>query len=686
MATCNGAATLPGVLEAYCALAAPEGGWRLLVADDGSTDATPAVLTAYATRLPLRFVRAARRGKNAALNALLELALEQAGSALFVFTDDDTTPAADWLVQLAACADAHPGYALFGGAITPDWGAPPPAWIARVVPLGLTYAVTEAPDGPVFPGLVWGANMAVRRCVFEAGHRFDTSIGPRAGAYAMGSETEFNRRLGAAGYLAWFCNSARVGHFIRPHQLAPRYILQRAYRFGRGACAQDAGDDSVRLWGAPRWRLARLLRAGAGIVGAWLRRDRDTVLRHRWDWHMQRGYLFQAWFARGTRLPRILITSCSGALGGMELRMAQEARLLDGAGWRSVVATPRFAGYDGLMGGLRADGIETAEFDPPQFLEQWTWRRTRQLAARLGGVWGMRALRPDLVHVAFCWTSYGASLLWLASHCKLPAVISVHNAFPPTRLSAWETQRYTHAFAAVRGVYAVSASALSHFMANFGALMPAGARVCVIPNCVDTTRFVPSAARRLAARARLGIGADALVLGCVARLAPQKRPHALLEMLSLLRGRFPTLKLVLAGTGPLERELRERVVALGLEEHVVFTGFVDAVEELLPAFDLHVLLSRNEGFGIATIEAMACGVPALGTDVPGTADILRGSAGGMLLPLADADAACALVGALLADPARRARMGASARAEAEAAYAPAIMARRVHAFYAGLLP
>ena len=174
MATCNGAATLPKVLEAYCALAAPAHGWRLLVADDGSTDATAAVLTAYAARLPLRLLRRQRRGKNAALNALLELALATADSALFVFSDDDATPAADWLVQLAACADAHPDCALFGGAIAPDWGAPAPGWIARVVPLGITYALTDVADGPVFPGLVWGPNMAVRRSVLPA-----TSTCPR---------------------------------------------------------------------------------------------------------------------------------------------------------------------------------------------------------------------------------------------------------------------------------------------------------------------------------------------------------------------------------------------------------------------------------------------------------------------------------------------------------------------------
>jgi glycosyltransferase involved in cell wall biosynthesis len=94
-----------------------------------------------------------------------------------------------------------------------------------------------------------------------------------------------------------------------------------------------------------------------------------------------------------------------------------------------------------------------------------------------------------------------------------------------------------------------------------------------------------------------------------------------------------------------------------------------------------VLLSRNEGFGIATAEAMACGVPAVGTDVPGTADVLRGSEAGMLVPLDDADQAAKLVADLLRDPARRARMAAAGPAEATARFGEEHVRDMVRAFY-----
>ncbi|NML60336.1 glycosyltransferase [Massilia sp. RP-1-19] len=683
MATCNGALTLPKVLAAYARLEHPGEAWKLFVVNDGSTDGTGAILAGFAAALPLTVIDQDRKGKNAALNAALAVALANPGCQLLVFTDDDATPEPDWLMRLADCARAQPGYAIFGGAIYPDWAVAPPDWVLNKVPLGITYAVTTAASGPVFPGLVWGANMAVRRAVFDAGHRFNASIGPSAGAYAMGSETEFNRRVSEAGFKSWFCAEAKTGHHIRASQLAPEFILQRAYKFGRGARAQETGSSQARLFDVPRWTLSKYAHEMLAALKARLAGDQERLFAARWELHYLRGYFFQAWKAKGQ--PRVMLTSCSGELGGMEMRMAQEARLLAAAGARVVVATPPFRGFERFADALHGGRIAVGIFDPPQFGEQWQWRRFNKLRASLTGTWQMRRHRPDLVHVAFCWTTYGASALWLAHRCGIPTVISVHNAFPKKTFSAWHDRLFREAFTSVKGIYAVSDSAMDHFVAIFGKYIGPATRLQVIPNSVDIGRFIPSPARRDAARARLGLPRDALVLGSVARLSPQKRPDALIDLFARLRQTYPDLYLVLAGTGPLEQQLRDQVAALGLDGAVIFAGFVGDVEMMLPAFDLHFLLSRNEGFGISTIEAMACGVPVVGTDVPGTADILRGSEGGMLVPLDDADLTHDQVSRLLADPARRAAMAIKARQEMESTYSAEILKGRIDAFYQGLL-
>eukprot|EP01034_Spumella_vulgaris_P022366 gene22366-28488_t len=692
MATRNGASTLPRVLEAYRGLTAPPQGWRLLVVDNGSTDPTRAILDSHAARLPMCCLHEARPGKNVALNRALAHALErdEPDGGLFVFTDDDATPAPDWLLRLAETALAQPGYSVFGGSIVADWAEPPPDWVLRLVPLGMTFGITSPtlPEGPVFPGLVWGANMAVRRAVFEAGYRFDETVGPNGGAYAMGSETQLTRRLCDAGFLPWFCPAARVAHHIRAHQAEAGPILARAWRFGRGKFRQDsqAGRGPYPyLLRVPRWMWKRLALEGAGLARALLRGDTDQQFLRRWEIAYLRGYIHEAWRRQPDNRRRVLITGYSGALGGMELRMAQEARFLNAVGCDSTLALHRFPGSDAWRKDLQAERIAASVLSVPLFFEQWRWRRLNRLRAVLWTRRALRRYRADLVHVAFCWTGYGASALWLAQRCGLPAVISVHNAFPPVEYGEWHRNLLTQAFSAVRGIYAVSESALQHFMALYHPYIPTGTRLAVIPNGVDTRRFQPSPALRAEARRGWHMPPGSLVMGSVARLADQKRPHAALALLASLRPEFPQLYLVLVGDGPLEGALRRQAAELGLTDYVVFAGFQHAVERLLPGFDVHILLSRNEGFGIATIEAMACGVPAVGTDVPGTADVLCGSAGGLLAPLDDPDALSRAVAALLRDPQRRACMGRSGRHEVERLYSQEQVGQMVHAFYRGLV-
>jgi glycosyltransferase involved in cell wall biosynthesis len=441
-------------------------------------------------------------------------------------------------------------------------------------------------------------------------------------------------------------------------------------------------DACPRILDVPRWMFARYAAETIGELRTWLARAREARFRHAWERAHLAGYIAQAW--RGGSAPRVVVSSVSGALGGMEWRMALEARILAHAGYRSSLALPAFPGVRHLATELAPVGVPVRIWAPPQFLEHWRWHRLRFVRARVD--LGLRRLRPDLLHVAFCWTAYGASLLWLAQRRAIPTVISVHNAFPAATFSGWQRERMAEALRTVRGVYAVSESALTHFLGVYADLLPAGVRLAVIPNCVDAQRFLPCSLRRAAARARLGLADDALVLGCVARLAEQKQPGRLIDLARQLLPRFPRLRLLLIGDGPLGPGLRARVRAEGLGEVVCFTGHLEAVEDVLPALDLHLLLSRNEGFGIATIEAMACAVPVLATDVPGNSDVLRGSRGGLLVPPDCAPALAAEVAALLDDPQRRAAMGRCGRAEVQERFAPALMEQRVRDFYTGLLP
>jgi glycosyltransferase involved in cell wall biosynthesis len=181
IATHNGAQTLPTVLDAYCQLEAPRGGWKLLIVNNASTDRTQKILDSYRSRLPLMAISEAAAGQSRALNT----GLANVEGDLVVISDDDAVPHSDWLVQYRNAADTRPAFAVFGGAILPRWEAPPESWI---LPFYGTLAITDPTweEGPIYPYRIYGGNMAIRTRVIEAGFRFDVSLGPIGSKYQVG--------------------------------------------------------------------------------------------------------------------------------------------------------------------------------------------------------------------------------------------------------------------------------------------------------------------------------------------------------------------------------------------------------------------------------------------------------------------------------------------------------------------
>ena len=150
----------------------------------------------------------------------------------------------------------------------------------------------------------------------------------------------------------------------------------------------------------------------------------------------------------------------------------------------------------------------------------------------------------------------------------------------------------------------------------------------VIPGGVDLARFPfhpDTAAARAAVADLVRLPPSAFWVLTVRRLVPRTGVDGLIAAVARIAPDAPDLRLVVAGTGPLEAEYRRLAAARGLADRIVFTGFVPS--ERLPALygaaDLFVLPSRAlEGFGLATLEAMAAGTPALATPVGGIPEVL----------------------------------------------------------------
>ncbi|WP_159448381.1 glycosyltransferase [Demequina sp. NBRC 110052] len=128
----------------------------------------------------------------------------------------------------------------------------------------------------------------------------------------------------------------------------------------------------------------------------------------------------------------------------------------------------------------------------------------------------------------------------------------------------------------------------------------------------------------------------------VARLARQKGQDQLLRAFALAAPHLDGARLRLVGDGPMRDELRELAASLGLGETVEFVGYVSAPEDEIAASDCFVLASRWEGFGVALVEALQCGVPVLATDCDfGPADIITDPALGEVVPVDDVSALAA---------------------------------------------
>ncbi|WP_336204084.1 glycosyltransferase [Nonomuraea sp. LPB2021202275-12-8] len=149
-------------------------------------------------------------------------------------------------------------------------------------------------------------------------------------------------------------------------------------------------------------------------------------------------------------------------------------------------------------------------------------------------------------------------------------------------------------------------------------------RIVVIPNGVDGAEFRFDAALRRRTRTRLGVAENTFVIGGVGRLEPGKRFESLVEAMPALEHAV----LLLVGTGSCEQRLRQLARAVGAEHRVIFAGESTDVRAMLAAMDVLAAPSAEETFGMAVVEALASGLPALYDACPAIEDLPPGSAPG----------------------------------------------------------
>jgi len=209
------------------------------------------------------------------------------------------------------------------------------------------------------------------------------------------------------------------------------------------------------------------------------------------------------------------------------------------------------------------------------------------------------------------------------------------------------------------------------------------AKVAVIPNFLDNHSFdPPSRADIERHRAAWGIPRGCFVVGIVARLSPVKNHAMLLRAMAVLDD---DSRLVMLGDGPLRSELTGLAESLGLTKRVHFAGAQLQASNAHAAFDVSVLCSASEGFPNSLIEAMAAARAVVATRVGGVVDVIKDDVTGLLVPSDDVAAMANRLQMLRDDPARRAALGAAARAEVLRNFQSAPVLSRLVDLYEGLV-
>jgi len=202
-------------------------------------------------------------------------------------------------------------------------------------------------------------------------------------------------------------------------------------------------------------------------------------------------------------------------------------------------------------------------------------------------------------------------------------------------------------------------------------------RIEVIPNFIDTSVWRPD--REPCHRSTLAPNGEKIVMH-VSNFRPVKRVEDVVEVFGRIT-RMVDARLVLVGDGPERPRALQRAADLGLAERVLFLGKHTSVDELLSCADLFLLPSENESFGLAALEAMACGAPVVASRTGGLPEVVEHGESGYLLPVGAVEEMAEAGVRVLSDQDHHARLSAAGRAIAEERFSAEAVVPLYESFY-----
>lgn len=363
------------------------------------------------------------------------------------------------------------------------------------------------------------------------------------------------------------------------------------------------------------------------------------------------------------------------AWGGAEVYLMQ---LLEGV--RAAGVTPRVfaadrAEVDAWTEELERRGYSVERYRPTKEFNPLGYFVARRLLR------GFELIHINKTHPRNCLPAVvaartsGAAAVVATEHLALPP----DSHFPVGRQIITALVRATNRL--LDKTIAVSELSRGMLIENYG--IPPD-RIVSIRNGMDVAAFDAEVDAR-EVRAELGFSGEDRVAILIGRFAPRKGHDFALRALALARERVPGIRMLFAGDGELEGELKAEAGKLGVSDRVLFAGFRRDVPRLLAASDLLMLPSEDECLPLVILEAMAARLPVVATDVGGISEAVVDGVTGLLVRPRDAEGLASALATVLGDGARARSMGEEGRRKVESEFSLETTAAAVFKVYEELL-
>ncbi|MBE7022078.1 MAG: glycosyltransferase [Ruminococcaceae bacterium] len=280
-------------------------------------------------------------------------------------------------------------------------------------------------------------------------------------------------------------------------------------------------------------------------------------------------------------------------------------------------------------------------------------------------------IKPDVLHTHACLSARIAG-----KQAKVPVVLATRHCIEPLP----------------RGIKALASGFINNALCDYyiavadavvDNLIACGIKpekIKTVNNGVEPIRLL-SNEEKAAARTRLSIKPEETVFGIFGRLEPVKGHKYFIKAARQVIREGASAKFLIVGSGSLEKELKERVTRYGLDDYVLFTGFVADTTELLNLTDIHVNASESEAMSLSVLEAMSLEKPSIATKNGGNSELIRDGEDGLLVGYADSASLANAMLRLLENPDVSARFGKKAGEKFRAHYTVEEMVNHLEKLY-----